>query len=84
MDKSILNNDHEFYCPTCGSCGEPGCCPPTTCKFGVSYINGLRKDIQWLQENLEKTRKALAHYIKKAGYEPTEETIDNEVKFHGN
>ena len=78
-----MPHSEEYYCPTCGSCGEPGCCPPTICKFGVSYINGLRKDIQWLQEDLEKTRKALAHYIKKSGYEPTEETINNEVKFYG-
>jgi len=22
------------YCPTCGACGEAGCCPPSMCKHG--------------------------------------------------
>lgn len=68
--------EHEFYCSTCGSCGEPGCCPPTRCKFGLSYIKGLNEEIA-------ATRKALAAYIKKAGYEPTEEVINQEIDFYG-
>ena len=84
MGEPILNdNDHEVYCSTCGSCGEPGCCPPTKCKYGLSYINGLNKEIISLQEDLEKCRKTLAHYIKRAGYEPSENIIDQEIKFYG-
>jgi len=54
------------------------------CKFGVSYIDGLNKEIQTLKREIEKTRMALAYYIKQSGFEPTKDTIDNEVKFHGN
>ena len=25
------------YCPTCGSCGEPECCPPSKCKHTICY-----------------------------------------------
>ena len=25
---------HPTYCPTCGACGENGCCPPSQCKHG--------------------------------------------------
>lgn len=64
------------YCLTCGSCGEEGCCPPSTCKYGLNYINNMRKE-------LEATRKTLAVYIKKAGYEPTQEIIDQEIEFYG-
>ena len=85
MDQTILRHDpNGNYCPTCGSCGKVECCPPMRCKFGLSYIDGLNKEIQTLKLELEKTRKALAQYIKKAGFEPTEQTIDNEVKFYGN
>lgn len=83
MAEPILDNNHEVYCSTCGSCGEPGCCPPTKCKYGLSYIASLNKEIAYLQEDLEDTRKTLAYYIKKAGYEPTQEVIDQEIKFHG-
>lgn len=64
------------YCPTCGSCGEKNCCPPTRCKFGVSYIDNLRIEIS-------STRKALSEYIKMKGFEPTEEIINQEIKFYG-
>lgn len=64
------------YCLTCGSCGEEGCCPSSTCKYGLNYINNMRKE-------LEATRKTLAVYIKKAGYEPTQEVIDQEIEFYG-
>ena len=85
MDQTILRHDSNGdYCPTCGSCGKVECCPPMKCKFGLSYIDGLNKEIQTLKLELEKTRKALAHYIKKTGFEPTKQTIDNEVKFYGN
>ena len=74
----ILEDD-EFespYCPTCGSCGVDGCCPPTTCKYGVDYINDLRKE-------LAATRKALAVYIEKSGYKVTEDIIDQEIEYYG-
>ena len=64
------------YCPTCGSCGEEGCCPPTRCKFGLSYIDNLRKEIS-------STRKTLAVYIKKTGFNPTEDIINQEIEFYG-
>ena len=41
----IMEEDNDStYCKTCGSCGED-CCPPSTCKYGVSYINDLRKEL---------------------------------------
>ena len=64
------------YCPTCGSCGKKDCCPPTRCKFGVSYIDNLRREI-W------STRKALAAYIKMSGFNPTEDIINQEIEFYG-
>jgi hypothetical protein len=64
------------YCPTCGSCGKENCCPPSKCKFGLSYVSNL-------QNELLATRKALAIYIKKAGWEPSEKIIDQEIKFYG-
>jgi hypothetical protein len=63
------------YCGTCGSCGED-CCPPSTCKYGVNYINNLRKELAC-------TRKALGTYIQMMGYQVTEEIIDQEIDFHG-
>lgn len=73
-----INNimDSEVYCPTCKSCGEEGCCPPSKCKYGLMYIGNLQKE-------LNQTRRTLAAYIKKAGYEPTEEIIDQEIDFYG-
>lgn len=66
----------EIYCPTCGSCGETGCCSPTRCKYGVHYINELREEIV-------ATRKALAAYIKMMKYEVNDEIIDQEIEFYG-
>ena len=63
------------YCKTCGSCGKD-CCPPSTCKYGVNYINNLR-------EELSRTRKALGTYIEMMGFNVTEDIIDQEVDFHG-
>ena len=69
------NNFKSPFCATCGSCGE-NCCPPSTCKYGVNYINNLRKELSY-------TRKALGAYIKMRGFNVTEEIIDQEVDFHG-
>jgi hypothetical protein len=63
------------YCSTCGSCGKD-CCPPSTCKYGVNYINNLRKELAC-------TRKALGTYIGMMGFNVTEEIIDQEINFHG-
>lgn len=74
-----MSHEEEFespYCDTCGSCGEEGCCPPTKCKYGVLYINGLRKEIQ-------ATRKTLAVYVAKAGYKVTEDILDQEIDIYG-
>jgi hypothetical protein len=73
----IMEEDdfESLYCPTCGSCGED-CCPPSTCKYGVSYINDLRKELAC-------TRKALGAYIQMMGYKVTEDVIDQEIDFHG-
>ena len=35
------------YCPTCGACGEEGCCPPDRCKhlicfYGEHYVRTYR------------------------------------------
>lgn len=73
----IMEEDdfESLYCPTCGSCGED-CCPPSTCKYGVSYINDLRKELAC-------TRKALGAYIQMMGYKVTEDVIDQEIDFYG-
>lgn len=73
----------EVYCPTCGACGESGCCPPTRCKYGVDYINELRRQQVDIQEELNKTRKALGEYIKMMGFKVTEDIIDQEIEFYG-
>lgn len=81
-----IMEDEEFievYCPTCGSCGEAGCCPPTRCKYGVDYINGLRREQSDLKEELEMTRKALGAYIQMMGFKVTEDIIDQEIEFYG-
>lgn len=44
LSQQIVDQDAAgTYCPTCGSCGETGCCPPTKCQevkchFGESNI----------------------------------------------
>ena len=37
------------YCPTCGACGEPGCCPPGRCRsfvcmYGEDYVRNHERD----------------------------------------
>ena len=27
-----MTDNYSPYCPSCGACGEEGCCPPTRCK----------------------------------------------------
>jgi len=76
LRNEIMEEDIESpYCKTCGSCGKD-CCPPSTCKYGVSYINNLR-------EELSCTRKALGAYIQMMGFNVTEEIINQEIDFHG-
>ena len=72
----LLVEMHEIYCSTCGSCGKLECCPPNKCKFGVNYIDNLRKE-------LSSTRKALGTYIGMRGYNVTEEVINQEIEFYG-
>lgn len=74
--KNRIMKEKGPYCPTCGSCGEESCCPPSRCKFGLSYIANLQKELQM-------TRKALAKYIEKAGYKATEDIIDQEIEHYG-
>ena len=69
------DNFESPHCLTCGSCGKD-CCPPSTCRYGVNYINNLRKE-------LVHTRKALGAYIQMMGFNVTEEIIDQEIDFHG-
>jgi hypothetical protein len=76
LRNEIMEEDIESpYCKTCGSCGKD-CCPPSTCKYGVNYINNLR-------EELSCTRKALGVYIQMMGFNVTEEIINQEIDFHG-
>ena len=74
--KSITDKKEVPHCPTCGSCGKENCCAPNKCKFGVSYIDNLRKE-------LSSTRKALGTYIGMRGYNVTEEVINQEIEFYG-
>lgn len=74
---------HNIYCSTCGSCGKLECCPPTTCKFGLNYINHLNEQIENLKKENKFTRKALEAYIKKDGWPTNESTIDREIEFYG-
>lgn len=75
-NKIMEENIESSRCPTCGSCGKESCCPSSTCRFGVTYIENLRKELQ-------STRKALGHYIEMMGYKATEDIIDQEIKFYG-
>jgi hypothetical protein len=79
----LLKEMHDIYCSTCGSCGELDCCPPNKCKFGLNYISHLNKKIEDLNNENLATRKALGVYIKKAGYNVTEDIIDKEVEYYG-
>ena len=79
----IMKEMHQIYCSTCGSCGELDCCPPKKCKFGLNNISHLYKKIDNLNKENSATRKALGAYIKKSGYEPTKEIIDQEISFYG-
>ena len=52
--------DRSPYCPTCGACGEPGCCPPTQChhlkcQYGESYVKGLIEENGMLSELVNRT-----------------------------
>jgi len=76
LRNEIMEEDIESpYCKTCGSCGKD-CCPPSTCKYGVNYINNLRGELSC-------TRKALGAYIQMMGFNVTEEIINQEIDFHG-
>jgi hypothetical protein len=37
----IIASYDDFYCPNCGSCGEPGCCPAPRCKYFDVYKGSL-------------------------------------------
>jgi hypothetical protein len=79
----LMQEMHEIYCSTCGSCGKPDCCPPNKCKFGLNYIQNLNKQIEDLKKENLATRKALSEYIKKAGWKPDEKIINQEIDFYG-
>lgn len=74
---------HEIYCSTCGSCGELDCCPPNKCKFGLKYIEYLNNKISKLEKENLSTRKALNAYIKKAGWNTSDDIINQEIEFYG-
>lgn len=63
----------DAYCPTCGACGESGCCPPTRCHYLDAYRGDYKElvkdwDFMWnLLEHLAKfypdtLANILAHY----------------------
>ena len=74
---------YSSYCPTCQSCGEEFCCPPTKCKFGVQYIQNLYKHINELEQDLIAAKKTVKVYLDKQGYKVYNNTVDQEIKFWG-
>lgn len=36
--QELIEYDDSPYCDECGACGEPMCCPPTRCKYFMSYL----------------------------------------------
>ncbi len=42
--EKALEEHMGYYCPMCGACGEPGCCPPNVCKclYGDHYKTDYR------------------------------------------
>lgn len=79
----LMQEMHEIYCSTCGSCGKLDCCPPNKCKFGLNYIQNLNNQIEELKKENIATRKALGFYIKSAGFNVTDDIINKEVKYYG-
>lgn len=48
LKEKIKEQDEEVYCPTCGACGEEGCCPPDRCEhlrcfYGEHYAKTYRE-----------------------------------------
>ena len=78
----VLKNDKDI-CDTCKSCGNIECCEPTTCKFGLKYIQSLNEKISKLEKENLVTRKTLESYIKKAGWNTSEDIINQEIQFYG-
>jgi hypothetical protein len=44
-----------IYCPTCGACGEEGCCPPSMCEhMPCVYGDRYKEDYKWMLNINEK------------------------------
>lgn len=54
LPESVEKVDDEplGYCPTCNSCGDPGCCPPTSCQTVICHYgeSNLKDYKQLLRE----------------------------------
>ncbi len=52
------------YCPTCQSCGETGCCPPTGCKTVIChYGESNLRDYKTMETQLETLYNELAKFL---------------------
>ena len=51
--EDVLSSFMSGYCPTCGSCGETGCCSPDKCNEVICFYgeNNLREYKDLLEEN---------------------------------
>jgi len=54
------------YCPTCGSCGEEGCCPPDKCQaFPCLYGENSAQSYRELEDENERLQSAHTTVVKK-------------------
>lgn len=67
LEARIAELEGAVYCPTCGSCGEDGCCHPGKCKaveclYGVDNVRMMREREADL-ENLDRYFEALHRIV---------------------
>ena len=71
------------YCPTCGSCGEPECCPPSKCKhticfYGKDYIKDYEMQKEMLDAALARNAalEEAGEAMARVGGEPWQTSVD--------
>ena len=48
----LVEKSDPSYCPTCGACGESGCCNPSTCK--CLYGDTFKRDYREIERDCNK------------------------------
>ena len=48
----MTNETYDFspYCPTCGSCGEPGCCGDAACHYFAPHRDAIKSLVECHEE----------------------------------